>query len=70
MVGGGGGGGVTNGCEGVNIIILSVVHLSKFGCFFFFFQWLVWCFLCCSSHAQSNCMLSLTVVFSSGPAST
>ena len=24
----------TNGCEGVNIVILSVVHLSKFGCFF------------------------------------
>ena len=26
--------GGTNGCEGVNIVILSVVHLSKFSCFF------------------------------------
>ena len=25
--------GCINGCESVNIVILSVVHLSKFGCF-------------------------------------
>ena len=31
--GGGGGGGGMYGCESVNIVILSVVHFSKFGCF-------------------------------------
>ena len=59
--------GCINGCESVNIVILSVVHLSKFGCFFIS----CWCgdlFLFCSSHAQSNRRLSLTAVFSSGPA--
>ena len=65
MVGG------TNGCEGVNIVILRVVHLSKFGCLFIGGWVSGWCgffFLCCSLHAQSNCRLSLTVVLSSGPA--
>ena len=28
--------GCINGCEGVNIVILSVMHLSKFGCILFF----------------------------------
>ena len=27
--------GCINGCEGVNIVTLSIVHLSKFGCFLF-----------------------------------
>ena len=31
-----------NGCESVNVVILSVVHLSKFGCFFIG----CWCGFC------------------------
>ena len=27
--------GCINGCEGVNIVILSIMHLSKFGCILF-----------------------------------
>ena len=63
--------GCINGCERVNIVILSVVHLSKFGCFFLGCWWGVvigFVSLCFSSHEQSNPRLSLTVVFTSGPA--
>ena len=63
--------GCINGCESVNIVILSVVHLSKFGCFFIRY-WCGFCFLfsffvlllSCTEQSQ----VVLIAVFSSGPA--
>ena len=47
--------GSTNGCEGVNIVIVSVVHLSKFRCFFIHLLILlvVGAVFLCSSHCRA-----------------
>ena len=64
MVGG------TNGCEGVIIVILNAVHMSKFRCFLFIFILSVVgaVFLCCSSLCLEILQPGCPLVFSSGPA--